>query len=114
MAYWPCTNPSCKSHGKPHPNCKCAPPGGYAHAAGGSVRTYCDTKVAHLPDCEYYMAEGGEVPQDPSDLAAQVAHGESRRQAGIALANHRQQEELSRLDHPSLKSQHHEIGRAHV
>lgn len=57
------------------------------------------------------MAEGGEVPQDPSDLAAQVAHGESRRQAGIALANHRQQEELSRLDHPSLKSQHHVVAK---
>lgn len=48
-----CKNPSCASHGRPHPNCRCYP--GLAH--GGMV---CDQKLPHARDCAYY-AEGGEV-----------------------------------------------------
>lgn len=56
MAVWPCTNPSCASNGRPHPNCHCPPP--YAH--GGVVKHFCATNQKHLSNCEYY-AEGGNV-----------------------------------------------------
>lgn len=53
----PCLNPNCKSHGKPHPNCRC-----YAHMAeGGSVNLrYCAHGKPHRESCEYYR--GGSVP----------------------------------------------------
>lgn len=60
MGHLPCTNPSCKSEGQPHPNCKCH--GGYAN--GGAVR-FCSGNRAHEKNCKYY-AEGGLVPE--SDL----------------------------------------------
>jgi hypothetical protein len=53
----PCLNPSCKSHGKPHPNCRC-----YSMAEGGKVYKgvhYCAHGKPHMPGCEY--AKGGEV-----------------------------------------------------
>jgi hypothetical protein len=50
----PCKNRACKSHGKPHPNCRC-----YGEmAAGGDVEPYCSSDRAHKSDCEYF-AEGG-------------------------------------------------------
>jgi hypothetical protein len=49
----PCRNPNCKSHGKPHPNCRCYS----AMADGGEVSPVCKTKSKHYPDCQYY-AEG--------------------------------------------------------
>lgn len=55
----PCLNPHCKSHGKPHPNCRC-----YGMAEGGEVAQRCSGP--HKEDCEYYMAEGGEI--DPSQV----------------------------------------------
>ena len=69
----PCSNPQCKSYGKPHPNCQCgggiphaAPNGARAHgpsksvtsqyAEGGNVEDeqqhHCDGP--HDPSCEYY------------------------------------------------------------
>lgn len=58
----PCKNPNCKSHGKPHPNCKCYSGGGNDHyAQGGSV---CATGSKHMPGCEYF-ADGGQVKADP-------------------------------------------------
>ena len=56
----PCKNPSCKSHGRPHPNCRC-----YGLAEGGEVEPFCSKDQAHQPDCEYF-AGGGEV--DPNDV----------------------------------------------
>ncbi len=63
----PCKNPNCKSHGSPHPNCKCY--GGMAE--GGEVKSFCSTNQPHHKLCEHY-AEGGPVdlsnimqPQDP-------------------------------------------------
>lgn len=61
MSYLPCKNPSCKSHGKPHPNCKC-----YAGMAdGGMVEGYCDSNRPHDRFCKYF-AEGGIV--NPPDI----------------------------------------------
>ena len=72
----PCKNPKCKSHGKPHPNCKCY---GSAKsfpqrrleglAEGGEVGRFCDTCQDHLPDCEYY-AGGGDVAPSWDSLSA--------------------------------------------
>ena len=57
----PCLNPSCKSHGKPHPNCKC-----YSHNAEGGEISFCSKNRPHDRSCEYF-AEGGmsgqEVPE---------------------------------------------------
>lgn len=53
----PCLNPHCKSHGKPHPNCRC-----YGMAEGGHVQNlrYCAHGKPHIKGCEY-LAEGGEA-----------------------------------------------------
>ena len=56
----PCLNPNCKSHGKPHPNCRCYSP----HANGGEVGKlrYCAHGMPHMAGCEY--AKGGQVSED--------------------------------------------------
>jgi len=52
----PCKNPSCKSKGKPHPNCRC-----YGNMAeGGEVEHFCAKDRKHEPSCEYF-ADGGTV-----------------------------------------------------
>lgn len=68
--YPPCINPSCKSYGRSHPNCRCY--GGISEhtgsgeaghfAEGGEVEKeyYCDNNRPHFKNCEYY-AGGGEV-----------------------------------------------------
>lgn len=61
MASWPCSNPSCKSHGRPHPNCRCPQP----MAEGGELKPYCSSDQKHLKGCEYY-ADGGPVLDHPS------------------------------------------------
>jgi hypothetical protein len=53
----PCKNPSCKSHGKPHPNCQCYGPD---MSEGGEVKSFCSENRMHQKGCEYY-AEGGDV-----------------------------------------------------
>ena len=54
----PCLNPNCKSHGTPHPNCRCYS-GGESFAQGGSVGHFCSEEREHEPGCEY--AKGGKV-----------------------------------------------------
>lgn len=51
----PCMNPSCKSHGRPHPNCRC-----YGAAEGGEITPFCSEDRSHEPDCEYFV-DGGQV-----------------------------------------------------
>lgn len=60
MSYEPCENRSCKSYGKPHPNCRC-------FAKGGSV-----CSGPHQPGCEYF-ADGGPVYQ-PSNPNVAIGH----------------------------------------
>lgn len=64
----PCKNPSCKSNGKPHPNCRCY--GSYAK--GGGVGAFCEEDRAHASDCEYF-ADGGAVEIDPSEVIVDEA-----------------------------------------
>ncbi len=66
MANWPCQNPSCSSHGQPHPNCRCPAP----LAEGGEAESYCASDRKHMADCEYY-AEGGEI--DPNKVVLDSA-----------------------------------------
>lgn len=59
--YPPCINPSCKSFGTSHPNCRCYgggpnKEGGFAQ--GGKIESYCSTKKPHEQGCEYFK-EGG-------------------------------------------------------
>jgi len=61
MQNQPCQNPSCKSFGKSHPNCRCY--GGMAE--GGEVKHFCEMKKAHDENCEYF-AQGGNTSQDLS------------------------------------------------
>lgn len=59
MSEFPCKNKSCKSYGKPHPNCHC-----YGDMAeGGEAKRYCSTTQAHQKDCQYF-AEGGSPADD--------------------------------------------------
>lgn len=60
MSQGPCLNPNCKSHGAPHPNCKCY--GGMSD--GGEVEYYCAKGMPHEPNCEYF-AEGGDINTPP-------------------------------------------------
>ncbi len=55
MSQLPCLNPSCKSHGRPHPNCHC-----YNDLAEGGEVSFCSKDQNHNKDCEYF-AEGGEA-----------------------------------------------------
>lgn len=62
--YPPCINPSCKSYGRSHPNCRCYSLGGeQGHfAEGGEVGSYCSENRAHKKDCEYFADGGGVTP----------------------------------------------------
>ena len=53
----PCSNPQCKSYGKPHPNCQCG--GGIPHAAPSGARAAGPSKSV---TSQY--AEGGNVEDD--------------------------------------------------
>lgn len=66
MSYLPCENPNCKSHGKPHPNCRCHP----GMAKGGVVEYFCATNKAHKKDCQFFAKGGEVVPAEmlPADL----------------------------------------------
>lgn len=55
----PCMNASCKSYGKPHPNCKCHG----SMAKGGVVELFCASNKPHKKECKYF-AGGGEVQDD--------------------------------------------------
>jgi len=74
--YPPCINSSCKSYGKPHPNCRCygttSEAGNFYLAEGGEVGGYCSAgDRPHQPGCEYY-AEGSPTPVG-DDSATQTA-----------------------------------------
>ena len=58
MDYPICLNPSCKSHGKSHPNCHCYDQQ-QLMAEGGEVEHFCATDNPHKEGCQYF-AEGGE------------------------------------------------------
>lgn len=77
MSYLPCLNPQCKSHGKPHPNCRCYSGGEQELADGGSI---CDLRMPHAPDCEHFKA-GGAIDH-ASDFGAAMHH------VGIMKATH--------------------------
>ncbi len=104
----PCQNPNCKSHGKPHPNCKCyggAPSGGEhskSMAEGGEVESYCSLNKPHNKECEYY-AEGGEViPKHDDHHAAAVSYlGNSGLHGLIKMHDH----DVDRYNH-SIKRGH--------
>ena len=70
MSYLPCLNPSCKSHGRPHPNCMCYS-GGEEYAEGGSI---CDRRIAHEMGCKYYK-DGGDINHSADFGAAMHATG---------------------------------------
>src|SRR5271166_3840589 len=59
MAAGPCLNPSCNSHGRPHPNCRCY--GGFAE--GGEASEFCSENRAHQQGCQYFV-DGGTVSFD--------------------------------------------------
>ncbi len=65
--YLPCLNANCKSHGKPHPNCRC-----YGLSDGGEVGSFCSESRAHKHDCEYFagggMADPDFIPDDEPDF----------------------------------------------
>ena len=65
----PCLNPNCKSHGAPHPNCRC-----YGMAEGGEAGHYCSTARPHAPGCEYY-ADGGESMGEGASMQPEASQG---------------------------------------
>lgn len=80
--YPPCINPSCKSFGKPHPNCRCyGGAGGSAHEAGyfadgGEVGGHfcADGEKSHQEGCAYFKA-GGMAGEDPSEMVDEAPAG---------------------------------------
>ena len=83
--YPPCINPSCKSYGHSHPNCRCYGGNEYAYenfAEGGEVSKeyYCDNDRPHFKKCEYY-ADGGKIQkfaegEDVKDNSQKLAEAE--------------------------------------
>lgn len=88
----PCKNPSCKSYGRPHPNCKC-----YASFAKGGEVSFCAEDRLHDPSCEYsepidhhhqvsgYFAHhgingllNGRLESDPERYHSAIAKGHKR------------------------------------
>lgn len=76
----PCRNPHCRSHGKPHPNCKCYSGAGTENYAHGGEINFCASGTSHKPECEYFQ-DGGSVhpaiqsgPENINPSAAQPAH----------------------------------------
>lgn len=65
--WYPCRNPSCKSDGQPHPNCKCAPPS-QAVAKGGEIEHFCSKDNKHQSDCQYFV-DGGDVAPDWNSMS---------------------------------------------
>jgi hypothetical protein len=56
MSNLPCQNQSCRSYGKPHPNCHC-----YGEMAkGGETGHFCDETRMHDKKCKYF-ADGGDA-----------------------------------------------------
>lgn len=71
----PCLNPNCRSHGRPHPNCRCYSGGGEdtGHLAKGGMVSHCSTGAPHLEDCEYF-ASGGMAESPAKALGHAAAH----------------------------------------
>ncbi len=82
----PCKNPNCKSHGKPHPNCRCY--GGYAK--GGVVQSACESGSYHHPSCQYYA--DGEVKPQTMDLSEGPYTGDVPRAARDAFDAHKKEQ----------------------
>lgn len=64
--YPPCINPSCKSFGKSHPNCRCY---GGKFAKGGEVGNFCDVDRKHDNGCEYFKDGGAAGESDDNKLS---------------------------------------------
>lgn len=79
MSVLPCENPSCRSYGQPHPNCRCH--GGLAE--GGDV-AFCSTDRKHDDSCEYF-ADGGDTAQG-SDTLPEGFQIEDQAPAPVAAA----------------------------
>jgi hypothetical protein len=74
----PCKNPNCKSHGVPHPNCKCYSQGSM-YAKGGFVSA-CAGNMKHETGCEYY-ADGGEVSESAPDFIPDEVFSQQQEEA---------------------------------
>jgi len=87
--YPPCINPSCKSYGSSHPNCRCY--GGipeHVYAEGGDVKSdhFCSEDRPHKEGCEYFK-DGGESGSESDKLAAAKQEIEAENPAGAAPIN---------------------------
>lgn len=60
--YLPCMNPSCKSYGSSHPNCRCWGQKEVFFAEGGEIKSGCDKDRAHEEGCEYFAGGGDVLP----------------------------------------------------
>lgn len=83
----PCRNPACRSHGRPHPNCKC-----YGAAEHGSQEGTGTTAFAkggpvcqgpHQPGCEYYLAGGGALVEPPKHAHPSITLGHAAVHHGL-------------------------------
>jgi hypothetical protein len=120
--YPPCINPSCKSYGHSHPNCRCyAGPGGTSledatFAEGGEV-SYCSGNKTHSPECEHY-----EHPQETLDgavyhhglLHALTKLGHSKSEDPMkAMHDHKENSIRGRKSHTSHMENIFEKGESH-
>lgn len=75
--YPPCINPSCKSYGRSHPNCRCYGGNEYAYekmAEGGEVKGFCSHGArVHEKGCEYFKDGGMSGKESDSDKLEQAA-----------------------------------------
>lgn len=70
MASMPCQNPSCKSFGRPHPNCKCFA----GMAEGGEVINFCDENRQHHENCMHHQDLSLKDSDPLESVAGYLAH----------------------------------------
>ena len=70
----PCINPSCKSYGHSHPNCRCyggkmGMYGGFAEGGEVEKENFCDANRTHFKGCEYFKAGGQAGTETEPDVS---------------------------------------------
>lgn len=98
----PCENPSCKSYGKPHPNCRC-----HADMAEGGEAGFCSSHRIHDSSCRYHVKDHDETfknlerPDPQHHYIGYLAHGGF---AGLHDIDHENYQHHAKRGHKTIDS----------
>lgn len=100
MIGFPCKNPSCKSYGKPHPNCKC-----YMEMAEGGEVSFCSSHRMHESSCRHVLNDHNQMfknmerPDVLHHHVGYLAHGGS---VGLQNIDHENYEKHAKRGHDAM------------